>query len=115
VTNPDSLDHQIDRVAAVLAGRPASQRLFLLLNVSALHQPNKHYLPGAVDDSLASHGAALEYVDGRIGRLLGMLRRPSYVIVCSDHGTAYGEDGHTGHRIGHETVWTVPYGEFVLS
>lgn len=43
------------------------------------------------------------------------MRRPCFVIVCSDHGTAYGEAGHTGHRIGHEVVWTVPYGEFVLS
>jgi arylsulfatase A-like enzyme len=115
VTDPESPDRQIDRVASVLAGLPADRRLFLLLNVSALHQPNKHYLPGAVDDSLATHGAALEYVDSRIGRLFALLRRPSFVIVCSDHGTAYGEDGHTGHRVGHEAVWTVPYGEFVLS
>jgi hypothetical protein len=113
VTDPDSLNHQIDRVASVLTGLPAERRLFLLLNVSALHQPNKHYLPGAVRDSLETHGAALEYVDGRIGRLFALL--PSFVIVCSDHGTAYGEDGHTGHRVGHEAVWTVPYGEFILS
>ncbi len=115
VTQPDSLDHQIDRIAEVLARTPAERRLFLLLNVSALHQPNRHYLPGAAEDSPATHAAALEYVDSRIGRLFGMLRRPSFVIVCSDHGTAYGEDGHTGHRLGHEIVWTVPYGEFVLS
>jgi arylsulfatase A-like enzyme len=115
VTDPESLDRQIDRVASVLAGLPAARRLFLLLNVSALHQPNNYYLPGAVADSLATHGAALEYVDSRIGRLFALLRRPSFVIVCSDHGTAYGEDGHTGHRVGHQAVWTVPYGEFVLS
>ena len=115
MTDPESLDRQIDRVASVLAGLPADRRLFLLLNVSALHQPNKHYLPGAVADSLATHAAALEYADSRIGRLFALLRRPSFVIVCSDHGTAYGEDGHTGHRVGHEAVWTVPYGEFVLS
>ena len=30
------------------------------------------------------------------------------------HGTAYGEDGFTGHRLGHEVVWTVPYAQFVL-
>ena len=41
-------------------------------------------------------------------------RRACFTIVCSDHGTAYGEDGHAGHRIGHEVVWTVPYAEFVL-
>jgi Sulfatase len=115
VTDPDSLNHQIDRIAAVIARTPAGRRLFLLLNVSALHQPNRHYLPGATEDSPATQAAALEYVDSRMGRLFGVLRRPSFVITCSDHGTAYGEDGHTGHRLGHETVWTVPYGEFVLS
>lgn len=123
VTDPASLDHQIDRVARVVAGLPADRRLFLLLNVSALHQPNRHYLHrpaessegDPVEDSLESHAAALEYVDARLGRLFDLMRRPCFVIVCSDHGTAYGEGGHFGHRIGHEVVWTVPYGEFVLS
>jgi hypothetical protein len=41
-------------------------------------------------------------------------RRPCFTIVCSDHGTAYGEDGYAGHRIGHDVVWTVPYADFVL-
>jgi hypothetical protein len=36
------------------------------------------------------------------------------VIICSDHGTLYGEDGHVGHRVAHPAVWTVPYAEFVL-
>jgi hypothetical protein len=40
--------------------------------------------------------------------------RPCAAIICSDHGTAYGEGGHTGHRIAHEVVWTVPYAETVL-
>ncbi|MNR53198.1 hypothetical protein D3C85_1731720 [compost metagenome] len=41
-------------------------------------------------------------------------RGPTFVIVCSDHGTAYGDDGYHGHRIGHECVWTVPYAHFFL-
>jgi len=40
--------------------------------------------------------------------------RDCFTLVCSDHGTAYGEDGHTGHRIAQEAVWTVPYAHFVL-
>ncbi|SEG15348.1 Sulfatase [Thermomonospora echinospora] len=117
VTDPASLEHQIGRVAQIMARQPPGRRLFLFLNVSALHQPNWFHLDGATrehGDSRASHAAALEYVDRHIGRLLGLMRRPCLVIICSDHGTAYGEDGHTGHRIGHEVVWTVPYGEFVL-
>lgn len=119
VTDPASLEHQIDRVAQVLARTPPRRRLFLFVNVSALHQPNWFYLDGpdgagVREDSPRSHAAALEYVDRHLGRLFALLRRPCLVIVCSDHGTAYGEGGHTGHRIGHEVVWTVPYGEFVL-
>jgi hypothetical protein len=36
------------------------------------------------------------------------------VVICSDHGTAYGEDGFAGHRLAHPVVWTVPYAEFLL-
>ncbi|MFC9972888.1 STM4013/SEN3800 family hydrolase [Spirillospora sp. NPDC127200] len=115
VTDPACLEHQISRIEQVVGRQPADRRLFLLLNVAALHQPNHFYLDGATGDSPASHAAALRYVDRHLGRLFALLRRPTFVIVCSDHGTAYGEDGHVGHRIGHETVWTVPYGEFVLT
>jgi hypothetical protein len=116
VTNPDSFTAQLDVVDSVLAGVKAEEPLLLFLNVSALHQPNRHYLPGATEDSKESHGAALEYVDRHIGRLFSAMARrgPCFVILCSDHGTAYGEDGHSGHRVAQEAVWTVPYAEFVL-
>ncbi|RJL30150.1 STM4013/SEN3800 family hydrolase [Bailinhaonella thermotolerans] len=120
VTSPTSFEAQIARaeevVTVVTGGRP----LFLLVNVASLHQPNWFHLPGATrehGDSRESHAAALEYVDRHIGRLFAAMTsrgRPCLAIVCSDHGTAYGEDGHVGHRVGHEVVWTVPYGEFIL-
>jgi arylsulfatase A-like enzyme len=74
------------------------------------------YIPGASADSLQTHAAALEYVDGQLPPLFAALqgRGPTLAILCSDHGTAYGEDGYSGHRIGHPTVWTVPYAEIVL-
>ncbi|WP_344835270.1 STM4013/SEN3800 family hydrolase [Actinocorallia longicatena] len=112
VTAPAGIDAQVARVGEIVA--KADRPLFLLLNVATLHQPNHFYLEGASGDTLETHAAALEYADARLGELFAALRRPSYVIVCSDHGTAYGEDGHVGHRIGHEAVWTVPYGEFVI-
>ncbi|WP_170843181.1 STM4013/SEN3800 family hydrolase [Streptomyces oceani] len=119
VTSKRSFEAQIDRVEEVVAGLPADRRLFLFVNVSALHQPNWFHLPGATaetGDSPATHAAALEYVDQHVDRLFAAAssRCPCFTIVCSDHGTAYGEDGHTGHRIGHETVWTVPYAHFIL-
>ena len=66
--------------------------------------------------SLASHAAALAYVDSQLPPLFDALRRrgPALAIVCSDHGTAYGEDGYSGHRVAHPVVWTVPYAEFLL-
>ncbi|MEV6375119.1 STM4013/SEN3800 family hydrolase [Micromonospora musae] len=117
VTSPTCLDAQLDRLAEVLPRVPATRPLFTFLNIAAMHQPNRHHLPGAEVDSLASHTAALRYVDGRIDRLFNLVTgrgRPVFTIICSDHGTAYGEDGHTGHRIGHDVVWTVPYAHFTL-
>ncbi|MEV4831177.1 STM4013/SEN3800 family hydrolase [Micromonospora sp. NPDC049257] len=117
VTSPTCLDAQLDRLAEVLPGQPADRPVFTFLNVAALHQPNRHHLPGAAQDSRDSHAAALEYVDSRVDRLFALLTgrgRPVFTIICSDHGTAYGEDGHTGHRVGHDVVWTVPYAHFTL-
>ncbi|UKY55509.1 STM4013/SEN3800 family hydrolase [Streptomyces inhibens] len=119
VASPTSFEAQVARAEEVVAALPAQQRLFLFVNVAALHQPNWFHLPGATreaGDSRATHAAALEYVDRHIGRLFAAVssRRPCFAIVCSDHGTTYGEDGYTGHRLGHEAVWTVPYAQFTI-
>ncbi|MFD5315260.1 STM4013/SEN3800 family hydrolase [Streptomyces sp. NPDC127098] len=119
VASPTSFEAQVARVERIVSALPADRRLFLFLNVSALHQPNWFHLPGATreaGDSLATHAAALEYVDRHIPRLFAAMsaRRRCFAIVCSDHGTAYGDDGYTGHRLGHEAVWTVPYRHFFL-
>jgi len=117
VTDPRSTESQVNLALARLAEVPREKRVFLFVNVSAIHQPNRFYLQGATDDSLESHASALEYVDGQLGRLfMGLPRRgPWLCVICSDHGTAYGEDGFTGHRIAHRVVWDVPYAEFILS
>lgn len=119
VPSPTSFEAQITRAEQVVAALPDEQRLFLFVNVSALHQPNWFHLPGATreaGDSRRTHAAALEYVDRHVGRLFAAAssRRRCFAIVCSDHGTTYGDDGFTGHRLGHEAVWTVPYAHFLL-
>src|SRR5262245_41381402 len=43
VTNPDSTANQVRLAVETLARVPPSQRVFLFLNVSALHQPNYFY------------------------------------------------------------------------
>lgn len=114
VTCAESTAHQVAFACRQLAA--TSGPVFLFLNVSALHQPNHHYLPGSTGDSLASHAAALRYVDSQLAPLLAAIRRDrgAWVMVTSDHGTCYGEDGYHGHRLGHPQVWEVPYAEALL-
>jgi hypothetical protein len=118
VTNPHSTENQVALTCSLLQDLPHEQRLFLFINISALHQPNYFYLPGNTNrqDTIESHAAALAYVDAQLTLLFATMqqRASTLVILCSDHGTAYGEDGYYGHRIAHPVVWTVPYAEFVL-
>lgn len=118
VTAHDSTDAQVALACERLRSDDlCGQRCFTFINVSALHQPNRHHLPGTMDDSLDSHCAALEYVDRALAPLFdcAAARAPTFVIVCSDHGTAYGEDGYHGHRIAHDVVMHVPYTHFLLT
>ena len=116
VTCRDSTAHQVELACERLANLSPAQRVFMFVNVSALHQPNCMYLPGETVDSPRSMAAALAYVDQQLPPLFAalQLRAPTLCVVCADHGTAYGEDGYWGHRLAHEVVWTVPYAEFVL-
>jgi hypothetical protein len=116
VTDPDSTRNQVGWALEGIAALPTTRRVFCFVNVSALHQPNRHYLPGREHDDPDTMLAALAYVDGQLPPLFAGLRRraPLLAIVCSDHGTAYGEDGYVGHRLAHPVVWDVPYAELVL-
>ncbi|HEX2915024.1 MAG TPA: metalloenzyme domain-containing protein, partial [Chloroflexia bacterium] len=114
--SPTSTEHQVKLAAERLARLPAEERVFLFINISALHSPNHFFLEGARHDSPASQAAALAYVDRQLPPLFEALQRRVTVlaILCSDHGTAYGEDGYEGHRLAHPVVWTVPYAQFIL-
>jgi hypothetical protein len=116
VTSPTSTEAQVGLAVRLLAETPPSRRAFLFMNVAAIHSPNRIFVPGAARDTRETHAAALRYVDGCLPPLFAALRRrgPSLCIVCSDHGSAYGEEDFRGHRIAHPVVWTIPYAEWVL-
>lgn len=116
VTERESTRHQVDVAIQAIQKLPNNQRVFLFMNVSALHQPNCMYVDGATVDCVETQAAALEYVDSQLPRLVEFLRQrsPLFGIICSDHGTAYGEDGFVGHRLAHPIVWNVPYAEFSI-
>lgn len=116
VTDPCSTENQVKLAVRLLGNVQRERRVFLFINISALHQPNNIFLQNGEHDTLESHAAALSYVDSQLPPLFEAMQRraPVLVIVCSDHGTAYGEDGYFGHRAAHEVIWTVPYAEFLL-
>jgi hypothetical protein len=116
VTSCTSTERQVAIASQICDELPSRQRLCLFINVSAIHQPNFIFTPGATVDSTATQTAALRYVDGCLPPLFEAFRRraPAFYILCSDHGTAYGEGGYHGHRLAHPVVWNVPYAHFVL-
>jgi arylsulfatase A-like enzyme len=58
---------------------------------------------------------ALEYLDGVFERLLGMLPPNTWLVVTSDHGELFGEEGYFGHGpVAHEKVLEVPFVEGLI-
>jgi len=118
VTHPASTENQFRLASSILERLDKDRKIFLFINISALHQPNYFYLENKKKpDSIESHAAALRYVDDQLPILTEALKRrtnPTFFVVCSDHGTAYGEDGFHGHRLNHTVVGTVPYADGFL-
>ena len=56
--------------------------------------------------------AVLEYLDGVLGRLISKLPAKTWLVVTSDHGELFGEEGYFGHGpIAHDKVLEVPFVE----
>lgn len=113
----ESTQNQVDFILKKLEDVSKEQKIFLYVNVAAIHYPNYFYLDKETYDSQKSHAAALRYADGQLGRLFDgwkAKRGNAFVICCSDHGTCYGEDGCQFHGINHPMVDTVPYKHFFI-
>ena len=113
----DSTKNQVDFLLKKIGQAEPQRRIFLYLNVDAIHYPNYFYLDGNREDGYESHRAALRYADQELGRLFEGWKRQrggAFVICCSDHGTCYGEDGCQFHGVNHPVVNTIPYKHFFL-
>ncbi|WAU79967.1 STM4013/SEN3800 family hydrolase [Streptomyces sp. Qhu-G9] len=110
----DSTRHQVDQALELAEQYAGRQPLFLFVNISATHVPHGHYL-GTSEDTTASQAAALAYADAHLGRLLDGIasRGRCLVILCADHGDAYGDDGYHGRGIAHPVVLNVPFAAWV--
>lgn len=128
----DSTKNQVRFAIKWLDKLPSDKRIFLYINISAIHYPNYYYLKmnstdktthkippykGYEHDSKESHAAALRYADRELEPLFNFFRQkgPAFVICCSDHGTCYGEDGCFSHGINHPMVNIIPYKHFILT
>lgn len=58
---------------------------------------------------------AVEFLDTRLQRLFVGLPGHTIVVLCGDHGEAFGEDGYWGHAVNHPTVQEVPIAIFRLN
>lgn len=96
--------------------------VFVFLNIGETHVPYYHAdAPWARDDNPCvpfgesndaeecrrRQRACLEFADELVGPLLSRFRKAT-VLICSDHGDAWGEDGLWEHGIHHEKVFEVP-------
>ncbi len=115
---PESAENQIAFVVKRLEQTPAEQRVFYYINICAIHYPNWFYLQGAKkgQDNLQSHAAALRHVDAQLEVLFAAFkaRGDAFVIVTSDHGSCYGEEGFQFHGLPNEITDTIPYKHFFL-
>ncbi len=96
-----------------------SAPLMMYVNIATTHHPTTIYLDDAKKESVESQAAALRYADAELAPLCDLLSarritRPTVLIVCADHGDAFGEDGLWGHRLSHPTVLNIPYAHVVL-
>jgi len=87
---------------------------FLFINFSETHHPYVFSECGYDGDPVGDYNACfirqakcLEHLEGVVMRLLDCVK-DSEVVMCSDHGDAWGEDGRWLHGFYHEKVMEVP-------
>ena len=118
-----SLNSQLAWIDDRLAQAPANQPCFVFLNVGETHVPYWHEdatwdrwpspcVPFggktcSAKESRFRQSACLKWVDSRLGPLLDRFSSGT-ILICSDHGDCWGEDGLWEHGISHEATLSVP-------
>lgn len=113
------LEKQIEFVSEAM--KKTDQPKFVFINIGETHSP--YYFNGADwgDDnpcvpfsennsrkeSQRRQKACIEFVDDKLGALLTRFK-DHHIVVCGDHGDAWGEDDLWEHGIFHPKVFEVP-------
>jgi hypothetical protein len=78
-------------------------------------QAAEFFTPATLKELHERQIAAFEHLDGVFATLIGRLPENTWLIVTSDHGELFGEDGYFGHGpIAHEKVLEVPFVEGLI-
>jgi len=110
-----SSEDQVDWVISLL--HKTSKPYFLFINLGETHHRFVYKNCPWMDDRLEPYGdkrkcferqrLCLEYLDGIIQHLFSELTNYS-LVMCADHGEAFGEGGLWGHGFFHKKVMEVP-------
>jgi len=76
--------------------------------------PVQQGIVGIKNYAFKCQSEAVEFLDSRISRLFNLLPKNTIVILTSDHGDCFGEDGYWGHGINHPKIFEVPLSIFRL-
>jgi hypothetical protein len=110
-----SLPRQFAWIEQQLA-RQAGSAIFLFLNRGDYEgapwtRDDNHCIPFQTIDCLADcrlrQHACLEFVDGTLSSLLAHFAGAT-IVICSDHGDCWGEDGLWEHDVSHPMISTCP-------
>ena len=119
--NTFSVQTQVDFLLSRALVRPA-EPVFFFLNVGETHVPYYHEgakwskhdnpcIPFSDTNRSAEcqlrQKACLEFIDGRLAPLLHLFRDAN-ILICADHGDAWGEGGIWEHGVHHPKVLEVP-------
>lgn len=117
---PGAVERQVAWIESMLPG--ADQPAFVFLNCGETHTPYWHQGAGwsfadncclpfqkedRSSDCASRQTACLRHVDQALSQLLAKFMQAT-VLICADHGDAWGENGVWEHGIPHEKVLTVP-------
>ncbi|WP_371637978.1 sulfatase-like hydrolase/transferase [Synechococcus sp. GEYO] len=121
--NTWSLSLQLEWIEECLLTTNPEQPRFVFLNVGETHVPYWHdgaswdrwpspCIPFGGDSCSAVLSSSrqrncLEWVDTQLANLLDQFKE-STILICSDHGDCWGEDGLREHGISHPSTLTVP-------
>jgi membrane-anchored protein YejM (alkaline phosphatase superfamily) len=135
-----SAEEQCNFILRKLSTDAVDKPFFAFINFIETHTPYMHYGPDREEYSMQArdymnfppqedyemrsdkgqklHQAqikAAEHLDAITGELLSKLPLNTLVMIMSDHGECFGEDGFWGHGIYHPLVMNVPLMCFMLN